>query len=380
MNEILTLPKVEQFLATTTDVNEITALLDQVDAALLYTHKQHLHEAKEELATAKQWIQHKLGTVIKDVPEGKRGPKVSAQVAPNLSKSAQLKEWGIERTEAQRLEKIATLTPTEIEEHQEEVKAKGGELTDSGLIKLVDDKAKKAKAEKEQKALEERLAPTKDLPQWHIAHEPFLEATPSEPIDLILTDPPYEKAFREAFGFQDLAWFAIDHLRPGGILAVMPGDLYLPETLSQIEAATTSKGHLTYLAPIIYMMPGGQGQMRLPIGERDDWLSGQRAKLVHLFYKPGAQPVNLGTNVLTTDALSSQPTSKHKWGQNLSGFALLVERLSKTGELVCDPCVGGGTTGIASLHHGRRFLGYDIDSQAATTARERIEAWQHGTS
>jgi len=41
----------------------------------------------------------------------------------------------------------------------------------------------------------------------------------------------------------------------------------------------------------------------------------------------------------------------------------LVEAFSKSGELVLDPLCGTGTTGIAALQLGRRFLGVDKDKR-----------------
>ena len=39
----------------------------------------------------------------------------------------------------------------------------------------------------------------------------------------------------------------------------------------------------------------------------------------------------------------------------------LIKRYSSEGELIFDPFVGGGTTGLEALLINRRFLGYDIN-------------------
>jgi DNA modification methylase len=64
----------------------------------------------------------------------------------------------------------------------------------------------------------------------------------------------------------------------------------------------------------------------------------------------------------------------HHWGQSESGMADLIERLTKPGQLVCDPFLGGGTTAVVSLATGRRFVGCDIDESAVLKTRERVEA------
>jgi DNA modification methylase len=52
----------------------------------------------------------------------------------------------------------------------------------------------------------------------------------------------------------------------------------------------------------------------------------------------------------------------------------LVRRLTKPGQLVCDPFLGAGTTAVAALKLGRRFVGCDIDAEAVEQARKRVVA------
>jgi DNA modification methylase len=50
-----------------------------------------------------------------------------------------------------------------------------------------------------------------------------------------------------------------------------------------------------------------------------------------------------------------------------------VRAYSRTGELVCDPCAGGGTTLIAAAQEGRQAVGCELDATtyAAATAHIR---------
>lgn len=52
-----------------------------------------------------------------------------------------------------------------------------------------------------------------------------------------------------------------------------------------------------------------------------------------------------------------------------SGMRDLIERLTKPGDLVCDPFLGGGTTAVACLSLGRRFVGCDINADAVAAAK-----------
>lgn len=56
----------------------------------------------------------------------------------------------------------------------------------------------------------------------------------------------------------------------------------------------------------------------------------------------------------------------------------LVELFTDSGELVLDPFAGSGTTGVACLRLGRRFIGIEKDAKYAALARERLEAESKG--
>ena len=89
-----------------------------------------------------------------------------------------------------------------------------------------------------------------------------------------------------------------------------------------------------------------------------------------IFQKRGAPEPEF----LLDDVFSSTGDDKehHHWGQSESGMAAIVERFTKPGELVVDPFLGGGTTGIVCRDLGRRFVGCDIDAAAVKTATERV--------
>jgi site-specific DNA-methyltransferase (adenine-specific) len=58
----------------------------------------------------------------------------------------------------------------------------------------------------------------------------------------------------------------------------------------------------------------------------------------------------------------------------------LVELFTDPGELVLDPFCGSGTTGVACLRLGRRFIGIERDAKYAAIARERLTAEGRGLS
>jgi site-specific DNA-methyltransferase (adenine-specific) len=51
----------------------------------------------------------------------------------------------------------------------------------------------------------------------------------------------------------------------------------------------------------------------------------------------------------------------------------LINTYSKEGELVLDNCMGGGSSGVASLNTNRRFIGIELDTTYCGTAKQRIQ-------
>jgi site-specific DNA-methyltransferase (adenine-specific) len=188
-------------------------------------------------------------------------------------------------------------------------------------------------------------------------------------VDAIITDPPYPAEFLELFGNLDgdvnpidgLAEVSARILKPGGICAVMIGQSYLPEIVARMSKA------LDYRWTLAYLTPGGQA---VQVWDRK----------VNTFWKPillftNGKPENadwLGD--VTTSAVNDNDKNHHYWGQSESGMADLIERLSKPGDLVCDPFLGGGTTAVVCHQLGRRFIGCDVDQQCLDTTIERFTA------
>ena len=55
-------------------------------------------------------------------------------------------------------------------------------------------------------------------------------------------------------------------------------------------------------------------------------------------------------------------------------LAYLIRTYTNEGDTVLDNCMGGGSTGIACLQTGRKFIGIEIDPDIFKTAKGRIEA------
>jgi site-specific DNA-methyltransferase (adenine-specific) len=175
-------------------------------------------------------------------------------------------------------------------------------------------------------------------------------------IDWIITDPPYPGEFLPVF--DDLASLALHALKPGGLLLAMVGQSYLPVILEKLSA------QLTYHWTIAYLTPGGQAVQIHP-------------RKVNAAWKPVLAFSNSSYNgrwfgdVARSD-MNDNDKESHQWGQSVSGMADLVGRFVSPGDIVLDPFMGAGTTGIAALLFGARFIGSDIDERSVNIAASRI--------
>ena len=68
-----------------------------------------------------------------------------------------------------------------------------------------------------------------------------------------------------------------------------------------------------------------------------------------------------------------RPANGHPCSRALDHFLFLVRWWSEEGETVLDPFMGSGTTGVACVKHGRKFIGIEIDETYFEIACERIQ-------
>lgn len=171
--------------------------------------------------------------------------------------------------------------------------------------------------------------------------------------DAVITDPPYPREFLPVF--TELA----EGCKAAGVplVAVMSGQSYLPEVMHRLCE------HLRYRWTLAYLTPGGQAVQQWQAKVNTSW------KPVLLF---GDAAEWFGD--VAASKVNDNDKRFHGWGQSESGMTALIERLTKPGQLICDPFLGGGTTAVVALALGRRFIGCDIDAKCVEKARARVMA------
>lgn len=201
-------------------------------------------------------------------------------------------------------------------------------------------------------------------------------------VDVVITDPPYEA---EAHTSERLV------ARAGGRLEREP--LTFPPiteelrteaarhmarlarrwilVFCQVEAAMKWRAALeaagaVYKRTCLWVKPDGKPQYS---GDRP----GIGYESIVACHAPGRSTWNGGgSHGVFIVNKSGDPRTGHQTQKPLALMELLVRLFSEKGELVLDPFTGSGTTGVAAIRLGRRFLGWEMNPIYTLVARKRM--------
>lgn len=182
---------------------------------------------------------------------------------------------------------------------------------------------------------------------------------PDRSVDAIVTDPPYDEAGIPIFS--DLARLAARVLRPGHLAAIYCGHLQLDEELRLL-----SEGGLTYVWHGVNVLPGRHTKIR------NRRVNGRHRSVLLFSAGPYVPRRWLHDTFLAEGRGGPETRPLHKWQQAVEPVRHWVEMVSEPGETVFDPFCGSGTTGVASLQAGRRFVGGDVDAGHVASATARL--------
>jgi len=229
----------------------------------------------------------------------------------------------------------------------------------------------------------------------HGDNRPWLASLPDKSVDVVITDPPYEseahgllrrkrgKAFRSGVRSIDNSPIAFppitaaERAMVGAEIARVTRRWAI--VFCQVEGAMLWRAALEpliYKRTCVWTKPDGQPQLS---GDRP----GMGYESIVCAHVAGRSKWNGGGRLgvfthIKADFASGR--SGHQTQKPLPLMLELVSLFSEPGELVLDPYAGSGTTGVAALRLGRRFLGCELDATYATTARERLTAEDQGQS
>jgi ParB-like chromosome segregation protein Spo0J len=181
---------------------------------------------------------------------------------------------------------------------------------------------------------------------------------PDNSIDLIFTDPPYTE--ESLSSYKDLVAEASRVLRPGGSLLMYFGGWAMPKLFEYIKEDTA----LRYWWMICIRHAGAQ---LTKMWKQGVWVCWKPL----IWFVKGEKPQYLQD---VRDLIESTIPDKtgHDWAQSTTEAEYIISRLTVEGQIIFDPFMGSGTTGIAALKMNRKFIGIDIDPETFEIAKTRI--------
>jgi DNA modification methylase len=175
-------------------------------------------------------------------------------------------------------------------------------------------------------------------------------------VDLIFTDPPYGKKWLSLY--IDLAKVTSRALKAGGSLITNVGHCMIPDVIHYME----NEG-LKYWWPIAVKLSG-------PFSRSYD--KGVSIKWKPLLWFVKGEKKNAMDYI--SDYIESEAPEKalHEWEQSSLEAEHMIARLTVEKQIVFDPMMGSGTTGVAALKLNRKFIGIELDKEKFEVASTRI--------
>ena len=171
---------------------------------------------------------------------------------------------------------------------------------------------------------------------------------PQNRIDCIITDPPYPTS--ELYLYKELGEFAQKHLKEGGSLVAYSGQTNLPKVINLLL-----ESGLKYWWVFALRHTSGHQS----IHDRRVFADWKPA----LWFVKGEKSVHID---YVSDFIETKGTIKkteYAWQQDPMEAKILIEKLTIKNSLVCDPFLGVGTTGVASLELNRKFIGIEENKE-----------------
>ena len=205
----------------------------------------------------------------------------------------------------------------------------------------------------------------------------------AESIDGIITDPPYSSrthgAYREmeevgrraityaCWGREEIREF-IEAWSPrcSGWMVALTDDVLVPVWREEYERA----GRYAF-APLACVEPGSR--VRISGDGPSQW------SVFAMVARPATREMQRWGALRGAYVLNYQHTRRGAGegggvmgGKPVALMRHLIDDYSRPGDLICDPCAGGGTTLIAAAIEGRRAVGAEMDPKTYELARKRF--------
>ena len=189
-------------------------------------------------------------------------------------------------------------------------------------------------------------------------------------VDAVVTDPPYGVVNRESDGLRSLdvgvadivdfdeQWIASEFARLANSVYIWCGT----EQVSGYRKALVDAGMTTRLCVWEKTNPSPMNGQHLWLSSIETCVFGRRKGAV--FNEHCASPVW---------RTATQPKEFHPTAKPISLMEVQIKASTNDGQIVLDPFMGSGTTGVAAVQMGRKFIGIEREPKYFEIACKRIE-------
>lgn len=179
------------------------------------------------------------------------------------------------------------------------------------------------------------------------------QAIPDESVDLIFTDPVYDR-------IDDYRWLAETAarvLKPDRACLAFCGIGCLPETVAALGTA------LSYRWTMPHLTPGTGGYCDM----------GPSRWMCCLWFDKGR---TVPSPRLYDVAFTNGVVDWHIWRKNPLALQRMMNSWTDANDLILDPFTGGGTVPAVCKMLGRNYVAFEIDPDVAEDARQRVQNTQ----
>ena len=217
-----------------------------------------------------------------------------------------------------------------------------------------------------------------------------LKNIPNESVDLIATDPPYPTTSRGSAGNSG-GMLQKDINKKGKVFTYNNINCkeYAPEFYRVLKDGShcyVMTNHINLIDMLNTFTNIGFHFIKSLIWDKGNKIMGQyymsQFEYILFFRKGRGKRIN---NCGTSDILSiPNKKTKDKDGKNIHDtekpielMEVLVNNSSQENELVLDPFMGVGSTGLACIKNNRNFIGIEIDENYFNIAKSRLEEFNY---
>jgi len=189
-------------------------------------------------------------------------------------------------------------------------------------------------------------------------------------VDAVITDPPYGEVNRKNSGLRnldrgvaDIADFEIKQLAE--LLVKYGSSVYVwcgIEQVSEIKASMVSLGMSSRLCIWEKTNPSPMNGQHLWLSSIETCVFGKESGAI--FNEHCVSPVF---------RLPTEPKEYHPTAKPIHLMERLIRASTNEGMTVIDPFMGSGTTGVAAIQMGRKFIGIEREPKYFEIACKRIE-------